>query len=373
VTTVKTQLRLHLFLQLAAVAAVVAAGLLAVGIPLLASRSLGPRQFLLLVLVAAAVVLGVGALFLVRGVARPLDRLMDAALRLGAEGGLPPLGPPGEEDGHGLARVAVAFERTAAALSEQRARLAAKVEELEATNRWLAEAREGLLRSERLASVGRLAAGIAHEVGNPLGAIGGYAELARAKLADGSADPAAVDDFLRRIGVEAGRIDAIVRDLLDFARPAAPALGPVTVAEALDAAARLARVQARFRDVALDLDLPPALPPVRADERRLAQVFLNLLLNAGDAMAGAGRVRVAGRLEGGQVIVDVDDSGPGLSPEARPQVFDPFFTTKEPGQGTGLGLAVCHGLLESFGGTIEAGEAPGGGARFTLRLRAEAP
>jgi two-component system, NtrC family, sensor kinase len=91
-------------------------------------------------------------------------------------------------------------------------------------------------------------------------------------------------------------------------------------------------------------------------------------------MAGAGRVRVAGRVEAGQVLVDVDDSGPGLSPELRPKVFDPFFTTKEPGQGSGLGLAVCHGLLESFGGAIEAGEAPRGGARFTLRLRvAERP
>ena len=101
-TAVKTRLRLHLFLQLAAVAAMVAAGLLAVGIPLLASRSLGPRQFLLLVVVAAAVVLGVGALFLVRGVARPLDRLVEAALRLGAEGGLPPLGPPGEDISDGF-------------------------------------------------------------------------------------------------------------------------------------------------------------------------------------------------------------------------------------------------------------------------------
>ena len=369
----KNRLRLHLLLQLAAVAAVVAAGMIAVGVPLLASRALGPRQFVLLVLVGAAGVVGVGALFLVRSVVRPLDRLVEAASRLGGAGGLPPLGPPGEEAGPGLARAALAFERTAAALSEERARLEVKVRELEATNRRLADTQEELLRSERLASVGRLAAGIAHEVGNPLGAIAGYAELARARLAGGGADQAPVDDFLGRIGVEAGRIDAIVRDLLDFARPAAPVMGPVSVAGALDGATRLARVQARFRDVALEVDLPPGLPAVRADERRLAQVFLNLLLNTGDATAGAGRVRVAGRLEAGQVIIDVDDSGPGLSPEARGRAFDPFFTTKEPGQGTGLGLAVCHGIMASFGGAIEAGTAPGGGARFTLRLQAVSP
>jgi C4-dicarboxylate-specific signal transduction histidine kinase len=370
---VKTRLRLHLLLLLSAVAALVALALLAMGIPLLAARALGPSQFLLLVLAAAGAVLVAGALVLGRGVARPLDRLVEAATRLGAEGGLPPLGPPGDQAGTGLARVALAFERTAAALSEERARLAAKVAELEASNRRLAEAREELLRSERLASVGRLAAGIAHEVGNPLGAIGGYAELARAKLAAGTVDADAVDDFLRRIGTEAGRIDAIVRDLLDFARPAALALGPVQVGAALEAAARLARMQVRWREVTLQVDLPADLPPVRADERRLSQVFLNLLLNAGDAMSGAGEVRVTGRRRDGQVVVEVEDSGPGFRPEARLRLFDPFFTTKEPGQGTGLGLSVCHGLMASFGGTIEADEAPGGGARFTLGLRAEAP
>lgn len=369
----KTRLRLHLLLLLSAMAAAVAAILLAVGIPLLAARALGPSQFLLLVLVATITVVVVGALFLARGVARPLDRLVEAAARLGAEGGLPPLGPPGDEAGPGLARVAVAFERTAAALSEERARLAAKVEELEASNRRLAETREELLRSERLASVGRLAAGIAHEVGNPLGAIGGYAELARTRLATGSVDAAAADDFLRRIGEEVQRIDAIVRDLLDFARPAALALGPVEVVAALEAAARLARMQGRFREVRLEVRLAPGLPSVQADERRLSQVFLNLLLNAGDAMAGAGRVEVTGRLDGDQVVIEVSDSGPGLSPEARLRLFDPFFTTKEPGQGTGLGLSVCHGLIASFGGAIEAGEAPGGGARFTLRLRVAGP
>ena len=350
-------------------AAAVAAGLLAVGLPLLASRSLGPRQLLVLAAVASALVLLAGAALLFRGVARPLDRLVEAAARLSAGGGLPPLGPPGEEAGPGLARVAVAFERTAAALAEERGRLAAKVAELTATNHRLAEAHEGLLRAERLASVGRLAAGIAHEVGNPLGAISAYAELARGRLA-GRADLVEAEDFLVRIGVEAARIDAIVRDLLDFARPGALALGPVRVADALEAAARLAGVQERCRGVELEVALPEALPPVLADERRLAQVFLNLLLNAGDAMGGAGRLRVAGRIEAGMVVVEVDDSGPGIDPAVRTRIFEPFFTTRETGRGTGLGLAVCHGILESFGGTIDAGEAPGGGARVTLHLRA---
>jgi signal transduction histidine kinase len=365
---VRTRLRLHLFLIAAAAAATGLATLLVAGLPLLAGRALGPAQLVALAAGASLASLLAGAALLFRWVGRPLDRLVEAAQRLGAGGGLSPLGPEGDAPSGGLTRFALAFERTAAALAEERARLAAKVAELEAANRQLAEAREGLLRSEKLATVGRLAAGVAHEVGNPLGAISGYAELARMKRADGSADAALVDDYLGRIVVEARRIDAIVRDLLDFARPAPLDLGPVALEGALAAAVRLARVQGRFRDVGLEVDLPADLPPARADERRLVQVFLNVLLNAGDAMQGRGVVRVRGRLEAGQVRLDVVDTGPGIPPEHLPRVFDPFFTTKEPGQGTGLGLAICHGILDSMGGRIEAAAAEGGGARFTVRL-----
>jgi len=369
VTGVRSRTRLHLVLQAAALAALSLLVLLVAGLPLLARRALGPQAFIALVVAHAAALLVVGGWLLVRGVGRPLDRLLDAAARLGGQEGLPPLGPPGEEGGPALARAALAVERTAAALADERARLTAKVSELEASNARLAEAREGLLRSERLATVGRLAAGIAHEVGNPLGAIAGYAELARLKLDGGRGDPAVVEDFLVRIASETARIDTLVRELLDFARPAPLESGPVRLAGVVEAAARLAAAQGRCREVRLELIGLEALPPVLADDRRLGQVFLNLLLNAGDAMGGRGEVRIAGRREGARVVVDVDDSGPGIPEAVRPRVFDPFFTTKEPGQGTGLGLAVCHGIMESMGGAIEAGPAPGGGARLRLTLR----
>jgi C4-dicarboxylate-specific signal transduction histidine kinase len=267
----------------------------------------------------------------------------------------------------------VAFERAGAALAAERARLADKVVELERANDELLRARESLLRADRLATLGRLASGIAHEVGNPLGAITGYVELARARLR-GTPQPE-VDDFLGRIGAEASRIDAIVRDLLDFARPAPPALGAVDLAAAVDGAVRLARVQARFREVEVTVDLSAAAGPVLADERRLAQVFLNLFLNAGDAMAGRGRVTVASRpLPAGagapRLEVTVADTGPGIAPEHLGRIFEPFFTTKEPGKGTGLGLAVCHGIVASFGGAIAAANVPGGGAVFRLELQA---
>lgn len=364
--------RLLLVLQLAALAAALAAFLLAVGLPLLLRGRTGAEHLVALAIAAALLVLALGAALLFRAVARPVDRLLGAAERLGegAPGQLPFLGEPG---GSALSRAAVAFERVAAALDDERRRLAGKVDELTAANRALAEARESLLRAEKLATVGRLAAGVAHEVGNPLGAVAGYVELARERLARGDAVEA--DDCLRRIGGEAARIDRTVRELLAFARPASPALSAVDLGAALDGALRLARVQARFKAVAVEVDLPPGLPRVTADEHYLAQVLVNVLLNAADAMGGRGRVRVTARAAEGKppagagVELEVTDAGPGIDPAHLERVFDPFFTTKAPGEGTGLGLAIAHRIMESFGGEIAARNGPEGGAVFALRFR----
>ena len=364
------RLRLLLLLDVLAVGAAGAALLLAFGLPLAARGRLRAADVALLAAGVAVAGSGLGAVLLWRWVGRPVSRILDAAEALGATAGeLPLLAPPGEAGGHGLTRAAIAFERAGSALVAERGRLADKIAELERANEELVRARESLLRADRLATLGRLSSGIAHEVGNPLGAITGYVALARGRLR-GAPHPE-VDDFLARIGAEASRIDAIVRDLLDFARPAPPALGPVNLAAAVDAAVRLARVQARFRDVEVAVDLGAALPPVIADERRLAQVFLNLLLNAADAMGGRGRVSVTAAVdpEAGRVEVRVADTGPGIPAEDLGRVFEPFFTTKEPGQGTGLGLAVCHGILASFGGAISAGNGAGGGAELALQLR----
>jgi two-component system NtrC family sensor kinase len=349
----------------AATAAATAVLLLAVGLPLLAVHRLDSPRFVGLVALAALTVLGVGTLFLGRLVGRPLDRLLSAARRLGGAGlsaEFPPLG----DGGAGLSRVAVAFERVTLSLVEERVRLSEKVEELTTANRALAEARQSLMRSERLATVGTLASGLAHEVGNPLGAISGYAEVARSRVpADASPD---LLDALDRIAAAAGRIDRTVRDLLDFARPSTPTLREIDLAGPIEAALRLAQGQPRFRDVEVTLDAPTGLPRVNADEHQLSQVFLNLFLNAGDAMDGQGAITVRARVEGHHVRVEVEDSGPGIPADDLPRVFDPFFTTKSPGAGTGLGLAVCHAIMEATGGDIAASRGQDGGALFTLRI-----
>jgi C4-dicarboxylate-specific signal transduction histidine kinase len=364
-------LKLLLLLDVAAVAAVGVALLLGLGLPLAARGRIHPAQLALIAALVAAAGIAVGGALMWRWVGRPVRRILDAAGTVANPGGELPLFDA--DSAGGLSHAAVAFERAGAALAIERARLAEKVRDLEGTNAELVRARESLHRAEQLATLGRLASGVAHEVGNPLGAITGYVELARARLR--AAPHPAVDDLVARIGAEAERIDAIVRELLDFARPAPLVLGTVDLGAALEAAVRLAEVQSRFRDVAVEVAAEPGLRVV-ADARRLSQILLNLLLNAADAMGGRGRVEVTARsLDGdghGMVEVVVRDTGPGIAAEHLPLVFDPFFTTKAPGQGTGLGLAVCHGIVTSFGGRIRAANDPRGGAAFTLELPREA-
>jgi two-component system NtrC family sensor kinase len=373
-----SNVRLLLALHAAAIAAAFAAVMVVASLPASVRGTLSPRTLLAAVVGAAVLSTLVGSALLFRTVARPVDRLLDAAERLAGSGpaDLPFLG---DADGSALSRSAVAFARLAAALAQERERLAAKVEELTLANHALAEARESLLRAEKLATIGRLAAGVAHEVGNPLAAITGFVELARAHVR--GSPPEELEDYLGRMAAEAQRIDRTVRELLDFARPTPASLVPVDLASAIEASLRLARLQERFRHVQVALDVPAPVPRALADEHGLAQVLVNLFLNAGDAMGGRGELRVSVRtLEPRDppdepsrgVVLAVADRGPGIAREDLPRIFDPFFTTKEPGKGTGLGLAICHRIVESFGGRIAAANAAEGGAVFTVLLR-EAP
>jgi signal transduction histidine kinase len=320
----------------------------------LVRRILATLGLFVVLLVALAVWL------LERGVGRRMERI-DAALQaVGDEQHGPALLPEG---GDAVGRVAAAVNRLAERLREERARTRAQISALEAANQKLREAREDLARSERLATVGRLAAGVAHEVGNPVSALIGYAALMRERLAQGKD----VAGYAERVEREAARIDRILRDLLDLARPPA-ALQPVDLRRALEAAR--SSVASQHDRLRLETALPGDLPPVRGDEHYLSQVFVNLLSNA--ARAGASRVRVSARSEDGAVQVEVEDDGDGIPPEALPRLFEPFFTTAAPGHGSGLGLALCHASMERFGGTISArNRADGHGAVFELRFLSE--
>lgn len=269
-----------------------------------------------------------------------------------------------------VARLASTFNDMAAQLREDRAALQTRLEELERTTAELTATQEQLVRSARLAAVGRLSAGVAHEIGNPLAAIRGMLDLMRA----GDLDREEEKEFTERIQRETERIHHTIRDLLDFSRHEPDASDRVessaSVAEVIDDTVKLLDRQSRFREIELALDLDASLPRVRGDHERLRQLLLNLLFNAADALGGSGKIAVSAKRNGEGVCLVVADDGPGIDHQILDQVFDPFVTTKPAGQGTGLGLAVCHTIVDRLGGTIQAENLREGGASFAVSLPA---
>jgi PAS domain S-box-containing protein len=223
-----------------------------------------------------------------------------------------------------------------------------------------------LVRSEKLAAVGSLVAGLAHEIGTPLNVISATAEYL---LLDARDDARAQ---LRGIVAETERISRLVRDVLSFARGSAPGKVPVPLAEAVERVASLLRYTFDRKGLRVAVELPAGLPPAHADPDGLHQVLLNLLVNAAQAVPEGGRIGVRARAAdaGGEpgVLLEVHDDGPGVPPELRERILDPFFTTRA--DGTGLGLAVCARIVADHGGDLRVGEGPLGGASFEVLLPA---
>ena len=370
----KPSLRTELLLNLAFLAT--AALLLGVGTIVAVQAlapDLSPGQVLPLLLAIVALDVGIfivfGGYLVRRHILRPLGRVIAVADAVAA--------------GDLAARAPGAETRDFAVLAERLNRMTDH----------LLDAQGQLVRSEKLASVGRLAAGVAHEVGNPLSAIGTYLEVLRRR----GADPEVMAGLAR----ELERIDTIVRSLLDYAQPREEALQPVDVAVVVRAAFELLQAQGAIKAVRATLDLPAELPRIRGHAHALEQALVNLLLNAVDATRGGAlvvgarswayepghaaprrsddpaitffargaerrpsRVDYAPGLPG--VLVFVADSGPGVPPADREKIFDPFYTTKEPGHGTGLGLAIVARTVDEMGGLIWVTQAREGGAVFKL-------
>ncbi|HEX7090295.1 MAG TPA: ATP-binding protein [Longimicrobiales bacterium] len=220
-----------------------------------------------------------------------------------------------------------------------------------------------LLESDRLALIGGLVSGVAHELNNPLGAIGNFAEL----LLDAELD-ADSREMVQTIGREAARAGEIVRNLLGFARRSEEVREELALGDVVKRTLALRVYDQRKNRIEVELDLPPDLPPVWGNANQLQQVLLNLVVNAEQAIGRDGRIAIRGRAAGHMVELAVEDTGPGIPREVRPHLFSPFFTTKPAGTGTGLGLAISRRIVDAHGGTIEASDPEGGGARFTIRL-----
>jgi signal transduction histidine kinase len=323
--------------------------------------------FLFYLGLTAATVLLLTYVLLTYFIVRPIDRLRLASERL-ASGRLRTSVPV--QGAAEVARLAATFNEMAAQLREDRAALKDRLEDLQRTTDELTAAQEQLVRSARLAAVGQLSAGVAHEIGNPLAAIRGLLDL----MQTGDLDPEEEKEFVGRIQREAERIHHTIRDLLDFSRNEPSQEGRIEasadLSEVVSDTVKLIDRQSRFRDIDVALTLDEGLPRVRGDHERLRQLLLNLLFNAADALGGKGRIEVRTWNGGGVVHLIVEDDGPGIDGAIVEQVFDPFVTTKAPGQGTGLGLAVCHTIVERLGGSIEAVNREQGGATFEVRLPA---
>jgi two-component system NtrC family sensor kinase len=239
-------------------------------------------------------------------------------------------------------------------------------------------ASRAVARSEKLAAVGRLAAGVVHEINNPLATIAACAEALESRVAEGAyGSSPEVDDlreYLQLIRGEAFRCKEITNGLLDFSRARAVQHAPVNVSEVLESAARLLLHQRRGPAIRIEVEAAPRLPLVAGDEGQLQQAVIILAENALDAMPEGGTLTLRTRaiIEGvaGAVLIEVGDTGSGIPPEILERIFDPFFTTKEIGRGTGLGLAVCYGIVTEHGGRIGVDSTPGRGTTFTIRLPA---
>ncbi len=341
-----------------------------------------PRRIALAVLVADALVFTVfGFTVLRRRLVLPLRRLRDAAEAVAAGDWAARVPVEGARE---TADLAESFNTMTETLEGRTEALEKAVAELRGANRDLRRARAGLDRAERLAAVGSLAAGVAHEVGNPMGAILAFLDLAGrdAGLSEEGRS------HLERASREGQRVREILRQLLDFSRPARSSPRAVDLGAKAEEVAGLVRAQRRWAGIEVSVERGEGVPVAWADPGAVTQILLNLVMNACDAARGRVRLRVdpavlemrrgesadaaAGRRAPDAVACRVEDDGAGIPVEDRERLFDPFFTTKDPGEGTGLGLANALRLAQENGGSLDLLEGDEG-AVFELRLPASAP
>jgi len=223
-----------------------------------------------------------------------------------------------------------------------------------------------LLQSEKMASLGKLAAGVAHQINNPLGGITLYTKLAleEYELEEG------VRQDLGRILKDAERCRDTVKELLEFTRQTRHLMQPHDINEVISRTLFLLENQSLFQNIEIEKKFGDSLPPVQADIQQLNHLFMNIILNAAQAMDGRGKLTIETHKVSGkeQIGIEISDSGPGIPEDVIPHIFDPFYTTKEEGKGTGLGLSLAYGIVENHGGRITVRNQSGGGAAFNTVL-----
>jgi two-component system, NtrC family, sensor kinase len=331
------------------------------------------KPIYLYILINTVVLTLVGLYRIFRLYLRPIDRIVHQADDFHED--IDPFFSFRQEDDE-LQRLSSALNRMINRISMDKKRLKESVMSLERANAELQNAQREIIRAEKMASVGRLAAGIAHEIGNPIGIVLGYLEM----LKQNDLEENDKIDFLGRTEDEIQRINTVIRQLLDLARPKSTQVQLVSVHSIMQDVVEVMRMQPIMKDIRIDLVLQAEDDGICANEEQLRQVFLNLLLNAADAIHSSpvgkeGEILVSTGIgpfpadnQRSCLRVMFSDNGSGIDPEQLQNIFDPFYTTKEPGKGTGLGLSVSYMIIDGMGGTISAQNAGGQGASFKIEL-----
>ncbi len=306
--------------------------------------------------------------FVRRNVVRPIDGLIERIRAIG--------------DGRWQERLQIQEKSEISSLAGEFNRMCERLQDL--YGRLIEEQQErltlerNLRQSEKLASVGQFAAGLAHEIGTPLGIIGGRAEflLRRQRSAE------EIDDNLQIIRSQIDRIAGIVRQLLEFSRRREPAFRSVDLVQLLATVTGLLELKIVEKNIAVDVKIAPTLPSIKGDPHQLQQVFINLFLNSLHALPPGGTIEITaelvrhqsaddnGMVDDDKLRINFEDNGAGIPAEYLAQVFDPFFTTKDVGEGTGLGLSVAYGIIKDHQGEIRVDSRPGAYTRFEIVLPA---
>jgi len=329
------------------------------------------RQVLIYTILA---ILGVAVLiseFVRRMLGGPLRALMEGTHRLGSGelGYQIPQQPSGE-----LQDLANSFNTMSRQIQEAHDEINAwnrtLEERVEQKTRELSGAQEEMLRVERMASIGKLAAVVAHEINNPLAGILTYAKLLKKRLNKEPQPNAENIGMLDLMESESRRCGEIVKNLMTFARPTSMNMEPSNLNAVIDRCVRLVQHQLTLKSIELRLELDKELPPVRCDPGQIEQVILALVMNAIDALPNGGNLSLASRksAKSEAVQVEVRDDGVGMPRDVLAKMFEPFFTTKEHGRGLGLGLAISRNIVDRHGGRIEVASEPGRGTTFTITL-----
>ena len=314
-------------------------------------------------LAAVAANLALMGLFLVfflnRRLVAPLKELAQDLAALGNNRFYPRLRPWSSWE---INNLFAAFDRAALELMDSR-------RQLEEQLKTISDTHTNLMAAEKMATVGRLASGLAHELGNPIGALTGFVHILRSE----NLGPEDKKKILDQSAEELARMDGSIKELLHFSRPAKRIMEPVDAADVAEAAINLAHPQKWAAGVEFKVETEALCPPVLAQRNGLLQVLLNLLTNACHALShieGPRRVSISIQKPGasGLVRLRVVDNGPGVDPDDIPHLFEPYFTRKEPGQGTGLGLAISLSIIHEFGGQLDYSPSVAGGAVFTISL-----